>query len=619
MTTILVVDDMAVFREPIAASLRSNGFETISAANGREALQVLRSAKVDLMLLDVAMPVMDGLEVLRTMKDDTSIPRCPVILLTAVAEKEYVVEAVSLGARDYLLKSQFSLEIMLNRIRRVFDGQSTPAAAPGATSPPASAPGQPDRGVDAPTSAPDRQDAAPEPSEETDSGDIPPSARIESCPETADAANDQLKTLRPLLNRSQMTELLESCGEMKALSPVVAELLKLTNSSSASVDHIVKVIKRDQAIALKVLKLANSAVYTRGDPVDSLDQAVMRIGMGSIRQAVMNMAVIDEFGGKQFTGIDPMQFWEHSIACGLIGAEIARARMDKEPDLAFTMGLLHDVGRLVYVEQFADLYKQVFDVARKLQLPLERVETKLLLMNHADGMDRILHQWKFPKNLIDPIVFHHLSIGNMRRMASKRIEEVATLGLANRLTHAMLLGSSGNEVIYPIDALCKHLKVPAAVMQHLEDTIREQTGDIKFAMLTHAHQNAWIEQQDVWRKRLNDALRPLNVSMSPEYDAHRIFCSQLAERTGEPPNVGVVYVADNREVSPLSSRYLRTEQEAKVSGLPLIVLSPKGDATLSSSVMEGRFTTLLPTPVTIERFVAALNACLAKAHLHSAA
>lgn len=589
MATILVVDSLAVIREPMSAALEARGFDVFSAATAADALRELKAGHIDLVLLDPAMPNGDGVTLLQSLHDSDLLRRCPIVVLTTIADSQFVRRAAQLGVREYLLKRQFSLNTLVSRIERQLargggaDRAPTDAArdeaGPSATS----------------TGGAAGDDSGPQP------GDT---AAVREQPDTTDEASEQLKSLRPLLNRKEMTARIEACGEMKALSPVVADLLRLTASENTSIDHVVKAVKRDQAVALKLLKLANSAVYTRGDPVDSLEQAVLRIGMGSIRQTVMNMAVIDQFGAdRTFTGIDPLQFWEHSIACGLIGAEIGRARMEKEPDIAFTMGLLHDVGRLVYIEQFGEEYTEVFRVARTLQLPLERVESKLLLLNHADCMDRILHLWKFPKNLIDPIVFHHLSIGNMRRMASRRVEEVATLGLANRLTHALLIGDSGNDVIYPTEGLCRHLRLSAAVMKHIEETIADQTNEIKFAMLAGGQQQGWKERRAVWRERLEAPLRPLFVSMEPELDAYRVFFDQLTERTQEQANLVVLHIAEPREVNTLAAKLGRMEADAGVTNLPLLVLSPAGDIALPGSITEGRPFESLPTPVTVRRLV----------------
>lgn len=116
MSMILIVDDMAVVREPIAATLRAYGYRTLCAASGEEALAAMQISRPDLVLLDLAMPGMDGMAVLRILRgQDRTIP---VIFLTASCDTAHVVEAARLGVRDYLTKSAFSLTELLPRVRK---------------------------------------------------------------------------------------------------------------------------------------------------------------------------------------------------------------------------------------------------------------------------------------------------------------------------------------------------------------------------------------------------------------------------------------------------------------------------------------------------------------------
>jgi len=112
----MVVDDMAVVREPIAASLRGAGYTTVCVADGELALAVMRKTPPDLLLLDLSMPGMDGMAVLRAMRARPETAETPVILLTASSQKGHVVEAASLGVKDYLLKSNFALSDLLARV-----------------------------------------------------------------------------------------------------------------------------------------------------------------------------------------------------------------------------------------------------------------------------------------------------------------------------------------------------------------------------------------------------------------------------------------------------------------------------------------------------------------------
>jgi CheY-like chemotaxis protein len=114
--TILVVDDLPANRDLMGRRLERSGFRVLSASSGREALEVLRTSPVDLVLLDIMMPGMTGLDVLRSVRATRSTASLPVVMVTAKTDSEDVVEALSLGANDYVTKP-VDYPVALARIR----------------------------------------------------------------------------------------------------------------------------------------------------------------------------------------------------------------------------------------------------------------------------------------------------------------------------------------------------------------------------------------------------------------------------------------------------------------------------------------------------------------------
>jgi HD-like signal output (HDOD) protein/DNA-binding response OmpR family regulator len=423
---------------------------------------------------------------------------------------------------------------------------------------------------------------------------------------------DDIKDLKPLMAKSEIHELLDECIELKALSPTVAQVLKITQSPRCSIEQVVKIVKQDHAICLKILKLANSTAYTRGEPVDSIQKAVMRIGLSQIRQTVVNISVVDQFNGEeQNPYIRIMPFWEHSIATGLITADITRSLggKDAQIDAAFTMGLLHDIGKIVYLEMLGDKYLQVLQVADTLKMPLEQVESRLLLVNHADAMDRILHKWKFSKELVNPIALHQLSLGNIRRMAPRTLNEGAALALANRLAHALLLGTSGNSTLYPTEEFAVMLKIKPEWIRNIEDVIPSQTDDVKFSMLSVSNQASWPRLCDEVSEQFQQPFRPLFISEDPEIDSLRIFCDRLRIKTDdELPNLAVIHIKSGRERLSITSKLKKAEKELGCEPLSLLIISPKGDIQLEENAMPGRKFESLSFPVAVSKIIDAVNA-----------
>jgi sigma-B regulation protein RsbU (phosphoserine phosphatase) len=115
-SSVLIVDDEELNREGLARRLQRHGYTVSSAASGREAIELLGQGRFDLVLLDIMMPGMNGLEVLKFLRRVDSLLDLPIIMVTARADSQDVVEALELGANDYLTKP-LDFPIVLARIR----------------------------------------------------------------------------------------------------------------------------------------------------------------------------------------------------------------------------------------------------------------------------------------------------------------------------------------------------------------------------------------------------------------------------------------------------------------------------------------------------------------------
>ena len=114
--TILVVDDEPTLRETLVDALETDGFRVVSAADGREALTVFRAERPDLVLLDMMLPELSGVEVCRIIRSESSVP---IVMLTAKDSELDKVVGLELGADDYVTKP-FSLRELSARIRALF-------------------------------------------------------------------------------------------------------------------------------------------------------------------------------------------------------------------------------------------------------------------------------------------------------------------------------------------------------------------------------------------------------------------------------------------------------------------------------------------------------------------
>jgi len=116
--TILVVEDEEDIRELLRYNLEKEGYRVLGAATGEEALQLVRDRLPDLLVLDLMLPGLDGLEVCRRIRGKEDIRGLPILMLTAKGEEADIVAGLELGADDYLTKP-FSPRVLLARLRAV--------------------------------------------------------------------------------------------------------------------------------------------------------------------------------------------------------------------------------------------------------------------------------------------------------------------------------------------------------------------------------------------------------------------------------------------------------------------------------------------------------------------
>jgi DNA-binding response OmpR family regulator len=114
---ILVIEDDRSLQNALVEIIHQEGFESESALDGEEGLAKIKTFGPDLILLDIILPKKDGFEVLSEIKKDEAIKNIPVLILTNLEEVDNVQKALDLGATNYMVKSDFSLKDVVEKIR----------------------------------------------------------------------------------------------------------------------------------------------------------------------------------------------------------------------------------------------------------------------------------------------------------------------------------------------------------------------------------------------------------------------------------------------------------------------------------------------------------------------
>lgn len=118
---ILLVEDESALQKSLGDTLREDGFDVVSALDGETGERLAKSEKPDLIILDLILPQKDGLEVFKTLKEDESTRGIPVVVLTNLERIEHVEKALEMGAKTYLIKANYTLKEILEKIKNVLN------------------------------------------------------------------------------------------------------------------------------------------------------------------------------------------------------------------------------------------------------------------------------------------------------------------------------------------------------------------------------------------------------------------------------------------------------------------------------------------------------------------
>ena len=196
--------------------------------------------------------------------------------------------------------------------------------------------------------------------------------------------------------------------ELQPIPQLALKISRMLSDSDYNFDEVARVIRQDQTISAKVLNMANSVFFRRGDPVDSIDRALAVLGEKNLLTMVVSAAVERFFPqGSRGYSMCKGGLYQHSVGTAQAASELARATGLVREDLAYTAGLLHDVGK-VGLDQYLAQDIQFF--YRRTQVEGEsllQTEESKFGINHAELGGRLARTWGLPPSLVTAITHHH--------------------------------------------------------------------------------------------------------------------------------------------------------------------------------------------------------------------
>ena len=207
----------------------------------------------------------------------------------------------------------------------------------------------------------------------------------------------------------ELQSLIDSMGDIPTLPSIATAIMEKTLDSTVSAKQIAEMVERDQALSIKVLKVANSPFYRRIKEISTIRGAVMLLGFNVLKSIVLSISVINLFSDKNRCALDFYKFWQHSIACAVCAKNIALKISPAASEDAFVAGLLHDLGKVVADQLLCRKgeYRGVLEIMNRANSDILEVETSIMGVDHATLGRFLMEKWNLPALLSRTVGSHH--------------------------------------------------------------------------------------------------------------------------------------------------------------------------------------------------------------------
>jgi HD-like signal output (HDOD) protein len=228
-----------------------------------------------------------------------------------------------------------------------------------------------------------------------------------------------------------LDELLDNAENLISLPEVCIRINKMVNDPRVSATDIGKVIQQDPTLTARLLKIANSPYYGFAAEIATVSRAVTVLGEKEIRNLVFATSALKAFNVKP--GLDSIDaLWRHNIYCAIASRLLAEASKKGQTDSIFVGGLLHDIGRLLFISMIPEQETE----AQRLtpghgESGLYLAEREVVGFDHAQAGGELVRRWNLPASLEECVRFHHEP-----SKAEHYPLEVAIVHLADCVAHA---------------------------------------------------------------------------------------------------------------------------------------------------------------------------------------
>jgi putative nucleotidyltransferase with HDIG domain len=244
--------------------------------------------------------------------------------------------------------------------------------------------------------------------------------------------------------RSGILERIKNIEDLPTLPSVALEVLSLVHDPDVSIQRISECIFTDPPLAAKVLRMANSVFYRRGDrKVETLHHAIIFLGLSEIINITTSVSIFTALSkGKSAEASMREKFWDHSVATGLIARYLDKKLGIKCYGREFVAGLLHDIGKIILDQYFHEEFLEAYNLSLEKDKPMFETEMEVCGTNHMEVGYFVAQKWNLPDYVSDVILYHH-------QPSQATYKDIAALiSLADLMAKSKEMSCGGDKMSY---------------------------------------------------------------------------------------------------------------------------------------------------------------------------
>jgi len=204
--------------------------------------------------------------------------------------------------------------------------------------------------------------------------------------------------------------LLSKTYELKlapSMQCIIDRTIETVTNPASSITDILKIIEIDPSISAKILGIANSAYYNRGTNTCDLHHALIKIGLNELKNVILCLLIVDNLLKElKIRFSDLLEFWRHSIYVAHSAKILAEKTLDYEPQKAYIVSLLHDIGKMVFYSEIDD-YSKITHGVDVRERPIWETERECFGIDHQEIGYIIAKKWRLPETVCSVIGNHH--------------------------------------------------------------------------------------------------------------------------------------------------------------------------------------------------------------------